>query len=68
MLWNFRDAGVKDIDWLLIWAKDKELEILKEHGGIGKVKKSEDMGEVTVVEIDDARQGCKDIDDIEKMI
>lgn len=29
MLENFRDAGAKNIDWLIIWSRDKEKEILK---------------------------------------
>lgn len=32
MLENFRDAGAKNIDWLIIWSKDKEKEILKKEG------------------------------------
>lgn len=31
ILENFRDAGVKNVEWLLIWSKDREKEIFKQH-------------------------------------
>lgn len=68
ILENFRDAGVEDLDWLLTWAKSREREILKEQGGISDIVKSEEVKEVTEGDIDEARSGYKDVDDIDKMI
>lgn len=61
ILENFRDAGAKNVEWLLIWSRSKENEIFKQNNI--KVSGSESIDEQ---KIDELRKCDKKVEDTEK--